>query len=80
MVYSQRPTRGDRELALPTIVFALGHRAFLPLLFADLAHLEYSGQFVVALLVDVGADDNLLADDTFDGKATAVDLRRRPLR
>jgi hypothetical protein len=58
-----------------SVVVALRHRAFLPPLVADLAYLEHGRQLVVALLVDVRADGDLLADDAFDGKAAAVDLR-----
>jgi hypothetical protein len=40
-----------------------------------LAHLEHGRQLVVAFLVDVGADGDLLADDALDGEAAAVHLR-----
>ncbi|KFB74259.1 MAG: hypothetical protein AW09_000466 [Candidatus Accumulibacter phosphatis] len=67
--------RGDRKLTEPAVVVALRHRAFLPFLVTDLARLEHGRQFVMAFLVDVGADGNLLADDALDGETATDHLR-----
>jgi hypothetical protein len=68
MVYSQRPmaltVNSPYQRSLSPRVIGLSCHLFL----ADPAHLEHGRQLVVAFLVDVGADGDLLADDALDGK------------
>jgi hypothetical protein len=47
----------------------------VPLLVADSAQLEQRREPIVAFLIDVGADGDLLADDALDGVAAVTDLR-----